>query len=94
MPGRRGHGDGGIDRRSPGHYRLRWRIGGQRYSKSFRGALADAKKALRRLLEAEDPRPNSLKLADFLRKWLLEDQNLSPKTRGDDAAKSPPSAAH
>jgi integrase len=81
MPGRRGHGDGGIDRRSPGHYRLRWRIGGQRYSKSFRGALADAKKALRRLLEAEDPRPNSLKLADFLRKWLLEDQNLSPKTR-------------
>jgi integrase len=81
MTNKRGHGDGGIDRRSPRHYRLRWRIGGQRRTKSFHGDLADAKKELRRLLEAENPRPSSLKLANFLRKWLLEDQNLSPKTR-------------
>jgi integrase len=78
---RRGHGDGGIDERSPGHFRLRWHVDGQRHTQAFRGSLSDARKELRRLLEAEGPAPNSLKLAHFIRRWLKADPNLSPKTR-------------
>jgi hypothetical protein len=37
---RRGHGDGSIDARGPGRYRLRWRVGDKRFSKSFHGSMS------------------------------------------------------
>ena len=54
MPGRRDHGDGGIDQRGPDQWRLRWRVGGKRYSKSFRGTKRAAQTELRRLLKSAD----------------------------------------
>jgi len=78
---RRGHGDGGIDQRGDGRWRLRWRKDSQRFQKAFGGSLADAKKELRRLMEDEKPASGGPKLADWLQKWLSEDPNLSPKTR-------------
>jgi hypothetical protein len=39
---RRDHGDGGIDERGPDHWRLRWRVDGKRYTKSFHGSIGDA----------------------------------------------------
>jgi integrase len=34
---KRGHGDGGIDERGENIYRLRYRVDGKRFSKTFRG---------------------------------------------------------
>ena len=84
MTGRRGHGDGGIDEPTPGHYRLRWRVDGKRYSKMFRGSLAEARKELRRLLKTADDgthvAPDSQTIAGYLNDWLNNDTNLSPKS--------------
>lgn len=80
MP-RRGHGEGEIEARSRGRYRLRWRKDGKRHSQAFHGTLSDARKELRRLLEAEKPPTKGLRLADWLRDWLKNDPNISPKTR-------------
>ena len=34
--GSRAHGDGGMDERSPGHFRLRYRVDGKRFSVASR----------------------------------------------------------
>lgn len=72
--GRRAHGDGGIDERSPGGYRLRWRVDGRRYSKVFKGSIGDARKELRRLLKSADDgqhvAPDKLTLADWVDRWV------------------------
>lgn len=52
--GRRDHGDGGIDERGENRWRLRWRVGGKRYSKSFQGTKRAAQTELRRLLKSAD----------------------------------------
>jgi integrase len=74
MTQRRGPGEGGIDERSPGHYRLRWRVDGKRYAKSVHGSLADARKELRRLLQRADDGahvvPRGLRLSDWAGIWL------------------------
>jgi integrase len=74
MTNKRGHGDGGIDEPYPGHYRLRWRVDGRRYSKMFRGSLAEAKKELRRLLKTADDgehvAPDKLILATWIERWV------------------------
>jgi integrase len=82
---RRDHGDGGIDERSPGHFRLRWRVGDKRFSKSFHGSITEARRELRRLIKSADDgqhvAPARLVLADYLREWLNADTGISPKTR-------------
>jgi integrase len=82
---RRDHGDGGIDERSPGHYRLRWRVDGKRFTKSFHGSISEARKELRRLIRSVDDgqhvAPDKLPLAKYLRDWLDADPGISPKTR-------------
>jgi hypothetical protein len=71
---RRDHGDGGIDERSPGHYRLRYRVGGKRFAKSFHGSIAEARKELRRLIKSADDgahvAPDKLTLAGWVDRWL------------------------
>ncbi len=82
---RRAHNDGGIDERSPGHYRLRWRVGGKRYAKAFSGTISEARRELRRLIKGADDgqhvAPDKITVADYLRDWLAGDTSLSPKTR-------------
>jgi integrase len=82
---RRDRGDGGIDCRGESRYRLRWRVNGQRYSKTFKGSITEARRELRRLLKSADDGahvpPDQTLIADYLRTWLAGDPNLSPKTR-------------
>jgi integrase len=71
---RRDHGDGGIDERSPGHFRLRWRVDGKRFTKSFHGSIGGARKELRRLIKSVDDgqhvAPDKLTLAAWVDRWI------------------------
>jgi integrase len=82
---RRDHGDGGIDERSPGHYRLRWRVDGRRFTKAFHGSIGEARRELRRLIKSADDgqhvAPDKVTIATYLRGWLDADPGISPKTR-------------
>src|SRR5690348_4480052 len=82
--GKRGVGDGGLDQRGLDQWRLRWRIGGKRYSKAFHGSKRAAQTELRRLLAEVEAgtavEPSRLTVADYLRGWLGSDRDLSPKT--------------
>jgi integrase len=84
MISKRDHGDGGIDERGPDRWRLRYRVGGRRYTKSFHGTKRAAQTELRRLLNSADDgqhvAPDKVTLADYLRGWLDSDSGLSPKT--------------
>jgi integrase len=82
---RRDHGDGGIDERSPGHYRLRWRVDGRRFTKAFHGSIGEARKELRRLIKSADDgqhvAPDKITVERYLTDWLASDTGISPKTR-------------
>jgi integrase len=71
---KRSYGDGGIDQRGENAFRLRYRIGKQRYSVTFKGTLADARKKLRELLKSGDDgqhvEPIRLTLGDWIEHWL------------------------
>ena len=71
---RREHGDGGIDARGPDRWRLRWRVGGKRFTKSFHGSITDARKELRRLIKSADDgqhvAPDKLSLAAWVDRWV------------------------
>ena len=73
-----------IDEPYPGHHQLRWRVDGKRFSKMFRGSLAEARRELRRLLKTADDGthvvPDRQTLVEYLRDWLDNDTGLSPKT--------------
>src|ERR1700704_4336700 len=87
MPGRRDHGDGGIDQRGPDQWRLRWRVAGQRYSKAFHGTKKAAQTELRRLLKSADDgahvAPNKITLAEWVNRWLA----LQERRDGEHAGK-------
>ena len=71
---RRGHGDGGIDERGENVFRLRYRVSGQRFSKTFRGTLSEARKELRRLVKSADDdehiEPDKLTLGQWIDHWI------------------------
>src|SRR5215469_803336 len=71
---RRDHGDGGIDERGPDRWRLRWRVDGKRFSKSFRGSIGEARRELRRLVKSADDgqhvAPDKLTLAAWVERWV------------------------
>src|SRR5215831_12377044 len=71
---KRSYGEGGIDQRSENIFRLRYRIGKKRFTKAFRGNLAEAKKELRALLRSgdtgEDVGPNKDTLAAWTKQWI------------------------
>src|SRR6516165_3878413 len=81
---RRDHGDGGIDSRGEGRHRLRWRVDGVRYSKTFKGSITEARRELRRLLKSADEdafvEPRKQALGQYLIEWLDNATNLSPKS--------------
>src|SRR5216684_542206 len=84
MAGKRDHGDGGIDARGPERWRLRWRVDGKRFTKSFHGTKKAAQVELRRLLKSADDgahiAPDKTTLVEYLRGWLNISDDLSPKT--------------
>jgi integrase len=85
MTKRRGHGDGGIDRRGETSWRLRYRVRGQRHSVAFHGSLSEARAELRRLLNTADTgthvAPTRTTLADWVAEWLeLRQRSVSTKT--------------
>ena len=71
---KRSHGDGGIDQRGENTYRLRYRVGGKRYNKTFHGTLTEARRELRRLLKSGDDgghvAPSKKTLGQWIEEWL------------------------
>jgi Phage integrase central domain len=71
---KRSFGDGGIDQRGESSFRLRYRIGKRRYSVTFKGTLADARKKLRELLKSGDDgqhvEPTRMTLGEWIEHWL------------------------
>jgi integrase len=74
MTKRRDRGDGGIDQRGENSWRLRYRIKGQRFTKTFHGTRADAQKEVRRLLKSADDgthvAPDKITLAQWVEQWI------------------------
>src|SRR5215475_2252523 len=71
---KRDHGDGGIDARGPDRWRLRWRVDGKRFAKSFHGSIRDARRELRRLVKSADDgqhvAPDKLTLSAWVDRWI------------------------
>src|SRR5262245_5355759 len=71
---KRSYGDGGIDQRGENTFRLRYRIGKQRFAVTFQGTLAEAKKKLRELLKSGDDgthiEPSRMTVAEWCQHWL------------------------
>jgi integrase len=75
MTKRRTYGDGGIDARGENSWRLRYRVRGQRFTKSFHGNKTDAQRELRRLLRSGDVgdhvAPNRITVAQWAGQWIV-----------------------
>jgi integrase len=71
---KRSYGDGGIDQRGENNFRLRYRIGKTRFTRTFHGTLAEAKKKLRDLLKSGDDgthvEPTRMTLGEWAEHWL------------------------
>jgi integrase len=68
---KRGYGDGGIEPRGEGVYRLRYRVGGKKYSKTIHGGLKDARKELNRLTSSETHvAPIKMTVAGWIDQWI------------------------
>jgi integrase len=71
---KRSHGDGGIDERGAGIYRLRYRINGRRFSKTFKGTLTEARKELRALIRSGDAGehvdPSKITVGQWIDQWI------------------------
>jgi integrase len=71
---KRAHGDGGIDTRSEGVHRLRYRLNGKRYTKTVRGSLTDARKELRSLIRSGDlgehVAPDKMTVGQWIDQWI------------------------
>lgn len=74
MSRRRTYGDGGIDQRGETSWRLRYRVNGQRFTKTFNGTKVEALKALRDLLHSGDSgshvAPDKITVADWIEQWI------------------------
>src|SRR5262249_16158865 len=71
---KRHRGDGAIDRRNENVWRLRYRVGGQRFSVTFNGTLQGARKELRRLLRSGDTgehvATDKMTVGQWVEQWL------------------------
>jgi integrase len=70
----RGYGNGSIDQRGEGVFRLRYRVSRKRYSKVFRGTKADARRELRALIRSGDVgehiEPDRMTLGQWIEHWI------------------------
>lgn len=71
---RRSHGDGGIDQRGDGVFRLRYRVNRKRFAVTFHGSLSEARKKLRDLLgtadKGEHVDPSKMTVGEWIDTWL------------------------
>jgi integrase len=71
---KRSFGDGGIDERGDGIYRLRYRVAGRRFTKTFHGTLTEARKELRALIRSGDTGehvdPIKLTVGQWVDQWI------------------------
>jgi integrase len=74
MSKKRGFRDGGIDARAENSWRLRYRVSGQRFTKTVHGTKSEAQKALRDLLHAGDTgehvAPDKITLGQWVAHWI------------------------
>src|SRR5216684_2924860 len=86
MTNKRNHGDGGIDERGPDRWRLRWRVGGKRYTKAFHGTKRAAQTELRRLLKSADDgahvAPDKVTLAAWVERWIALQERRDGENMG------------
>jgi hypothetical protein len=75
MTTKRSHGDGGIDTRGENVHRLRYRLNGKRFTKTFHGTSTDARKELRRLIRSGDVgehiAPDKVKFGEWVDRWFV-----------------------
>jgi integrase len=75
---KRSHGDGGLDERGDGIYRLRYRVNGRRFTKTFHGTLTEARKELRALIRSGDTgehvEPVKVTLEQWIKRWVALNQ--------------------
>ena len=71
---KRSFGDGGIDERGEGRYRLRYRHNGKRFSKTFHGSIIEARKELRKLIRSGDTGehvdPSKITVGQWIEQWI------------------------
>jgi integrase len=71
---KRSHGDGGIDTRGENVHRLRYRVDGKRFTKTFHGSLGEARKELRRLVRSGDTgehvAPDKITVGAWIDQWI------------------------
>jgi len=91
MTGRRDYGDGSLEERSPNRWRLRWRVGSNRYNKAFNGSKRAAQTELRRLLKSADDGqhvgPDRTTLTAWVDQWLALLQRRQTEASSDRPAK-------
>jgi len=73
---KRDYGEGSIDERGKGRWRLRYRVNGRRFAKTVRGSISDARKELRRLLKSGDDgehvEPSKITVVEHVRARLAQ----------------------
>jgi integrase len=71
---KRSHGDGAIDERGDNTYRLRYRVDGKRFTKTFHGTLSEARKEIRALVRSgetgEHVEPVKLSVGAWIDQWI------------------------
>jgi integrase len=74
MNKRRGFRDGGIDQRGADSWRVRYRIGHKRFTKTVRGTKSEALKALREMLHTGDTgehvAPDKMTVGHWIEHWI------------------------
>jgi integrase len=84
---KRTYGDGGIDQRGDGIFRLRYRVDGKRFAVTFYGTKEEARKKLRAIVKSADDgehvAPDKLTLAAWVDQWLaLLERNPGARAGG------------
>jgi integrase len=71
---KRSHGDGAIDTRGKNTHRLRYRVNGRRFTKTFHGTLTEARKELRALVRSGDTGehvdPTKMTVGQWIDQWI------------------------
>jgi len=71
---KRSHGDGAIDTRGENVHRLRYRVDGKRFTKTFHGSLSEARKELRALVRSGDTgdhiAPDKISVGAWIDQWI------------------------
>lgn len=71
---RRSHGEGTIEQRGENSFRLRYRVNGRRFTKTFRGTISEARKELRALVRSGDTGdhvdPSKMTVAQWIDQWI------------------------